>query len=55
MSVSLHSKFAAAAHLAEGKFLRAAKNWLKLLILPVGMLMTNVINQGRKKIDPKKT
>jgi hypothetical protein len=29
---SLHTKFAAAAQLTEGKFLCAAKSWIKFLI-----------------------
>jgi hypothetical protein len=34
--VSLHTKFAAVVHLKKRKFLRAAENWVKFLILQEG-------------------
>jgi hypothetical protein len=38
ISGSLHTKFAAVAHLAEGQFLCARETWVKFLILQDGTL-----------------
>jgi hypothetical protein len=38
MSMFLHTKLAAGAHLEEGQFLCAKENWIKFLILQGGTL-----------------
>jgi hypothetical protein len=48
----LHNKFAAAPHLAEGKFLLAAKNWLTFLMLQEGTLRLTLSNKEGQDLDP---
>jgi hypothetical protein len=48
-------KYAAATHLRAGKFLCAAKNWLKFLILQGETLRLILSIKEGQKLDPKKT
>ena len=54
MSVSLHSKGAAAAALAEGQFLLLQKNWLKFAILQDGIVRRILSSDEEKNLYPKK-
>jgi hypothetical protein len=53
MSVSQHTNFTAAAHLAEGQFLRAAKKLVIVSNTKSRNSKTNNVKQGRTKFNPK--
>ena len=55
VSISLHTKLAAVAHLAEGQILRATGNWVKFLILRDGTLRLILSIKEGKNLDPRKT
>jgi hypothetical protein len=49
----LHTKLAAATHLAEGQFLRAMENWVKFLILQKGTVRLILSIKEGQDLDPE--
>lgn len=53
--MSLHTKFAAVAHQAEGQFSGAAENWMKFLTLKEGTLRLLLTVKEGQRFDSRKT